>query len=514
MSEESARPVQQSHEQDVERLFAEVDALRGDLRELNRRLEGSATEHLELRETRASLEERLERLLVQLGAIFYDSRRSGRSARDEKSADQASAPDEPVADEAPQASETPADNEAARADDAPEAVRPGVVDLRREFHEQPLHEPRERSAGREKSARPTSHQIYMTTAKILPAIKSELGSPPTRIETYADVMGELGMLHRAAQTDQLDKWARLPDEVQRALASYVAARLRHLQSENDAGLTGLVANDERVLEIFSGLKNHMETYWPGYAHGLARDHTPLNDSWAADAAVYKETLDELAAKYYGEGHRRKAEEQNPEIALNEIEAFIQRGGSHRALRDFVGERIDKGLRADDPRLVKLLADTEAAFEGSEFSKLRAAFRASDEDEQPQGDEPLIPPGWAWKDKLKRSRVVMIGGDARPDAQARLEAAFEPAEFHWPSIEYNKSTRLVQSWAKRIRRGSVDIVILLTEFVSHKVSDAVVDAIKDASGVELVYVDRGYGVTQIQRGIENFVRRDVAAAPEG
>ncbi len=322
-------------------------------------------------------------------------------------------------------------------------------------------------------------------------------------------MTEMGTLYRAAQPEQLEKWAELPDEIQRTLASYVAARLRHVQDDLDASLSGLVAEDDRVLDIFSRLKRHMETYWPGYAHGLARDHQPENGTWAEDAAHYKELLDGYAQKYYGEGVDDEGEGMNPEVALNEIEVFIEKEPEPDELRRFVSKRLGGGLRADDPRLVKMLRPFQGAFEGNEFRKLRAAFEADDGALEEEQEQTLIPEDWPWREKLRKSRFVMIGGDSRPDAQARLEDAFQPASFEWPTIEYNKSMRLVQSWANRIRQGSVDIVLLLTEFMSHKVSGAITDAVKDSPGVELVYINRGYGVTQIKHGIEDFVGLDEA-----
>jgi|GEM_PF-3482089 len=511
-------PTSNSHQEKRARLYAQVDGLREDLRALNRRLEASTTGYLELRARRAALEVKLDQSLCEIGALSYDAdcdlEVDGQaSARDGAEAEEAGAgPSEGGADLAEPAAERT------------RAVRLGIVDwvakaAAQKSAAQGGEEQRgetgaataiaaaelERSMRQNDASRPSLPAGYLAAAKLLPAIKSSLGSPCASVETYADVMSELGTLHRAAQPEQLEKWAQLADEIQRALAAYVVARLRRLQDELGGGLSGLALGDERLPEIFSRLRNHMETYWPGHVHGLARDHSPLHGSWGADAREYKETLDGFAEKYYGDGHQPAAA-FNPEIALNEIEAFIGQQPEESALRAFVEERMQAGLRVDDPRLVKLLADFEDVFQGGEFSKLHAAL-SRDADPDAQASElaaPALPADWPWADKLRRSRVLMIGGDMRPDAQARLEAAFAPAEFHWPSIEYNKSVRIVQSWAERIRRGSVDIVILLTEFVSHKVSGAVVEAIKDAPGVELVYIDRGYGVTQVQRGIETFV----------
>ena len=102
---------------------------------------------------------------------------------------------------------------------------------------------------------------------------------------------------------------------------------------------------------------------------------------------------------------------------------------------------------------------------------------------------------------------MVGADSRPEAEKRIDDTFQPAEFNWVNVQDKKHARKVEAWAKRISQGNVDIVILLTDYVSHSVSDIVVDAVKDSPAADLVFVNRGYGVEQIRQGIENFVDPD-------
>ncbi|MFW5968849.1 MAG: hypothetical protein ACOCV2_15090, partial [Persicimonas sp.] len=509
--------------------FDEVSRLRSRLAEVHRRIERSAVDLFELREERAQLEERLEAVFARAGAIVYDRHMRGEgfdleapltdramgsddepaaSAKeepsDEKPADEVG--DEPRSDEAPE-DEAPLAEAAASEPPAPSEAR-------EEADEAPLPEqPDEVERATERAPEPSSHQVYMRTARILPTVRRKLGAPPDDIDSYPDVIEELGKLKRATQPKALGRWSQLPDEVQRCLIAYVAARMRHLQDEIPGSLASVVSEDERVPRFFSRLKTHVDTYRPGFVHGLARAHEPQTTTWKADAKAHKDHLDRLAEKYYGEGTEEADEETEelptPEERLSAIADLIDERPSGSKLRDFVAERIGEGLSADDPRLVKLLEPFRGHFEGNEFWKLRAAFEELDKADEAADEEAisLVPDDWKWRDKLRRSRVVMIGGDERPGARERLERAFAPADFQWPSIERNESMRLIQSWAKRIERGSVDIVILLTEYVSHSVSGAIVEATKDAEGVELVYVDRGYGVEQIRRGIEHFVDPD-------
>jgi hypothetical protein len=48
-----------------------------------------------------------------------------------------------------------------------------------------------------------------------------------------------------------------------------------------------------------------------------------------------------------------------------------------------------------------------------------------------------------------------------------------------------------------------MVIVLRNFVSHKVTDMIVPACKE-SAVDLVVVDHGYGVTQVRLAMERFL----------
>ncbi len=76
------------NEQFVQELFRKIDGVRDEIRDLHRRSEKSVSALLELRDERKALEERLEALLVQVGAVAYDAGYLGESA---------SPPDSPLA---------------------------------------------------------------------------------------------------------------------------------------------------------------------------------------------------------------------------------------------------------------------------------------------------------------------------------------------------------------------------------------------------------------------------------
>ena len=180
-----------------------------------------------------------------------------------------------------------------------------------------------------------------------------------------------------------------------------------------------------------------------------------------------------------------------------------------ALRQFIRKRLDTSdLSPDDPRLVRLLEPFEEHFHGHGFARLRKALEARENDPDEQKNKVQLPEDWAWREKIESSRVLVVGGDSSPKAEERIEETFQPHQFDWVNVQDKKHARKVEAWADRIGQGNVDVIILLTEYISHSVSDVVVDAVKNSPQVELVFVNRGYGVEQIRQGIENFV--DVGA----
>ena len=149
-----------------------------------------------------------------------------------------------------------------------------------------------------------------------------------------------------------------------------------------------------------------------------------------------------------------------------------------ALRQFIRKRLDTSdLSPDDPRLVRLLEPFEEHFRGHGFAKLRKALEAREDGPDEAKNAVDLPEDWRWANKVESSRMlVVVGGDSRPEAEQRIEETFQPAEFSWVNVQNKKHTRKVEAWAKRIKQGNVDIVILLTDYVSHSVSDMVVEAV--------------------------------------
>ncbi|WP_230467574.1 DUF2325 domain-containing protein [Lujinxingia vulgaris] len=515
---------------ELEGLVEEARALRALLVSLSAQAAKSAARGRALREERARLETRLDAIFCDLGARVFDLFDQGSalefgegtgSLASVESGEGEACEDGSAAEEA----EIAVDGQATHTlnDDRRHAEpgEPSGTDLPDSPARKPpvlrvapsLSKTMKLRAGA-KSHAATGAQIV---AHLLPDIRDQLGEPPSMVRSYPQVVGELGRLKAATEDERLRGWEELPHEVQVALGCMITARYRHLQEETPAACSGVVQNDKDAVKVLHRLSNHFNITRAGFVHGLARDHQPAHGArWSDDAAYYHRELARLAHDLYGEEVEEQSAPQNPERALGQIEALIDTSPPVDRIRALVEDILSTpgGLGGDDPRLVRLMRPFRDHLSGAALSKLRQAIDAAEaeKDAEPDFVEELLPEGWPWHEVLQNSRVVMVGGDTRSEAQARIEKIFRPGSFEWIPVKKGENMRQVQALAGRMLQGSVDIVILLTDFLSHKASDQLTDA-AGKSSVELVYCNRGYGVAQLREGIENFVKLDRAERSE-
>lgn len=500
------------------------------LLELNERMTSSPRAYRELSARRERLEAELTEALADIGAVVFEQLRGSDAAANDRRPHAPAAPSDAPAE----ATELAAGEDDSAADPAPPPAAPPESSaggrariLGRVEHElapsgaAPEPEPVISSAhvasvlGKmgPRFEDETSDETFLQAAEHLPGIKSRLGSPPDSIETFPQFMGELGTLTSATRDAELAVWAKLPAEVQRCLSGYIVARLRHLQDEVPSAVAGTASSDGRMSDVFTRLNRHLSDERPGFVYGMKREHSPKGGSWRADAETYRRQLAELAKKYYGDGEDSAdaADEFNVERALYEIESMLAGDWKRTELVASVEEALDAGLEATDSRLVRLLRPYRDFFVDASNDELYAALSRdpASSEESDAADEAdhaeLVPEGWPWRDYLRRARTVMVGGDPRPEARDRIIDAFGLSVFQWVPTTDNKGVRQVQSLCGRIERGTVDVVFLLTKYISHKLSNQVSDAVKGAD-VHLVYLNDGYGVSHIKRAIEEAIPR--------
>ncbi len=167
-----------------------------------------------------------------------------------------------------------------------------------------------------------------------------------------------------------------------------------------------------------------------------------------------------------------------------------------------------GISPTDKRVVNLARPFADALDGSALAPLRKAIREAIEAESEAEDSPdlrrqALPPDWPLFAETRGRRVVIVGGDPRPERATRLRAAFEFGEIEW--MEGN-TTRKIDGLKERMRNGNLDLVIVLRAFNSHKVSDAIFGV---KSSTCMTVLADGYGITQVRLGLERFLVRAAA-----
>ena len=330
--------------------------------------------------------------------------------------------------------------------------------------------------------------------RALRALLREIGKPE-RPRT-------LNRIHRAvaevsATVSGMDRWLDQPQRIQQALIGLAASMARHLQDEQRKPLSQ--ADSTLMGTVFSRMTKWSGEHRPGFVAGLSRANSPDSETWIQDARDWWAVLQQEASP---EGE----EPESTGAVIRDLEERLEDGGFDRkTLLALVKAAVKKGVSQSDPRLLSLLAPHRDAIRGAKGLKtlktqLRQASLEAPAVVPVENLDRGVPPDWPLLDKTRGNVAVIVGGDDRPHAADRIQAAFEFATVEWETGQPRRAAAL----AERIRGGrSVDVVILLREFVSHKFPDMLGPACKEA-GIPMVVVDRGYGVTQVRLAFERFL----------
>jgi len=313
---------------------------------------------------------------------------------------------------------------------------------------------------------------------------------PRRVQHDEDLTAELTRLHEAV--DDLDRWRSLHRPVQRALLGLVGARARYVQHEAPAALRGPVRRD--LDNVFRALTAFSGKHEPGWVAGLGRDNPPEHGSWFADAVHW---WDRLAAD-------APEPEGDRQAAWARLERLLEEEPERKALWEHLVAAHEAGIAWSDPRLVDLVTPYGELLKGTRtFKTLRAQVRRAAETEareQAEADRSHpLPPDWPFLRFTEGKVACVLGGDQRADAAQRLQDSFRFSEVTWERGD----VRRVQGLAKRIRSGSVDLLLILRRFVSHHLLDHVIPACRE-SDVPFAVVDTGYGVVQVRLAIERYL----------
>lgn len=154
---------------------------------------------------------------------------------------------------------------------------------------------------------------------------------------------------------------------------------------------------------------------------------------------------------------------------------------------------------DAKQLWGSLAEILASESGAPSHARALAKKKAPRDEASSGDlRQTIDPGWPLWSLVRGRRALMVGGDPREPNRARLEHFFEFASLEWPDIDGPRRTEAVVA---RIKKRTVEVVVVLQGFVDHAQAEPIISAAK-AHDVTWVLAE-GYGVTAIRNAFERF-----------
>ena len=319
-----------------------------------------------------------------------------------------------------------------------------------------------------------------------------LNDPPGADSSVADVRDEVERI--AAVLDRtLSRWAELAQDVDHALTAWFTARLRGAQVQ--AERVGDATSESRIAAEIRRLSKHSQTSRPGFVHGLALNHTPRTGSWESDAAQWEARAADLLRQIEQENAP-----PNPDDAIRQLAARAKDGLDPEVMVSELRALFKLGASPNDKRILNLARPYADALDGKVFAGLRKAIRDTVEAESTEdmvASSP-IPADWPLFSRTRGRRALVVGGDPRPERAAKLAETFG---FH--SVEWleGSTTRKVDGLAERMRSGSLDLVIVLRAFNSHKLSTAIFAVKSELCPVVLA---DGYGVNQVRLGIERFL----------
>jgi hypothetical protein len=301
--------------------------------------------------------------------------------------------------------------------------------------------------------------------------------PPCLIDDPDAFSAERGRLR--AVINERQAWTRLGQAEHRRLLSLVAHRLRHLQDEAAAHADGVPLDAD-----FLALTQHSAQHRPGFVTALSRAARPKRSSWLAEAQADWAAL-------------TGAPPARPAEVVEALREMLAEGDDDNAILAILPKKLPVG--PDRLALLEVLAPHAARIGRLPgYATLKAALKehlAVEEAEEAQKDRALPAVPAALLARTAGKRALIVGGDKRGEAQARVLAGLQLKSLDW---ETGEGVRRASSTAERCKKGSFDLVIFLKRFISHKLTDQVFPSCGPA--VEVLWIEQGYGLSAVVRAL--------------
>lgn len=343
---------------------------------------------------------------------------------------------------------------------------------------------------------------------------------------------EIGQILSGLTRVSTKQWKSLQGRSRLALAAYLVARLqaaRHMASRLERGGSKHADRVRQALMQLRRLCGNEATRVPG----LVSEVAPPEGSWQDAALALRATIDAYIAAGEPLGQfeppPRPAPQASPaptpaqqaaqllsplppaaprppaDELLRRIYVRLQAGElSEAQLGVALGELLEAGVKPTETRIINLAERVdERHINGKEFKALRAALRKRrKESEAGEDDAPAFAPPAEWPlwERVRGKRMVILGGDRRPERAEAIQQTFELAEVDWIECRED-SPRPVQTLVERIRNQTVDLVVVLQRYVTHSHSDAVFAAEQGSCRVLMAH---SYGLQNVMHGLERFL----------
>lgn len=340
---------------------------------------------------------------------------------------------------------------------------------------------------------------YFSTEARLPECKApseelaRLGAPTGLADAHA-AYAELQALQALVKDARTWRVYSLDDRT--ALMSAIAARARVLMVANREWLDEALseADIHSLIQLLSREIHHGNF---NYIKGLRMDSAAPSDGWLAEAGRRWRSLVRCCGP--GDGPWREALVQTFQGAFDE-------GLEEGCLVAWVQMLATLGADLNSEEMRQRLMPYIDVFESHGALKTwRRQLRTAREAEEARvsAEDSVTLLQTAPPEILSRTRglrAVIVGGDRRGDAQARLQAFFAFESLEW---ETGLRLRRVSALAVRAQEGHIDMVIFLRRFISHKVTSILQPALKQ-SGTETIWVAHGYGVSSVLQEVRRYL----------
>lgn len=355
-------------------------------------------------------------------------------------------------------------------------------------------------------------QLRKEMERLQPQLASDF-SADDRIAKAAEQLFPAGQIHALAREidDGSAHFGMLDAREQLAQLTIWIGKYRRLQASD---LSDVPDEDQFLLtRLFPRLVGISKQYEPGYIEAFRQGFNTDWDAYVADAEdQFRQATDlsrrgkEVEARRRDQQARdvetRRLARENAQTALEELKGVITRYHlPDEGIEEFQEAlaRVVAGYGASDPDVLELVMPYHDLLTGGDFRALRKNLVKLHQNATKDEENATLAAQFADLISLTKGRkALMIGGSAREDMRRTLERVFDFEDLDWENYEGSRPAML-DSIEQRVRNGSLDLVLLLKNFIGHHVPERL-RPLCEQSGIPCLMIEHGYGPAQVAEAL--------------